>query len=87
MDHLSAMASGTSRKDRIQAMILPSLMEWLADTADPDAGLLAYRKLSEAAFDSSWFLRLLRDENIVGQAPDAHPGDFALCRRPVHRLP
>jgi glutamate-ammonia-ligase adenylyltransferase len=67
MDHLSAMASGTSRKDRIQAMILPSLMEWLADTADPDAGLLAYRKLSEAAFDSSWFLRLLRDENIVGQ--------------------
>ncbi|HIW92850.1 MAG TPA: bifunctional [glutamine synthetase] adenylyltransferase/[glutamine synthetase]-adenylyl-L-tyrosine phosphorylase [Candidatus Corynebacterium avicola] len=67
MDHLTALASGTSRKDRIQAMILPSLMEWLAPTADPDAGLLAYRKLSEAAFDSSWFLRLLRDENIVGQ--------------------
>ena len=67
MDHLSALASGTSRKDRIQAMILPSLLEWLAPTADPDAGLLAYRKLSEAAFDSAWFLRLLRDENIVGK--------------------
>lgn len=67
MDHLSALASGTSRKDRIQAMILPSLMEWLSDTVDPDAGLLAYRKLSEAAFDRKWFLRLLRDENIVGQ--------------------
>lgn len=67
MDHLSALASGTTRKDRIQAMILPSLMEWLSDTVDPDAGLLAYRKLSEAAFDRSWFLRLLRDENIVGK--------------------
>ncbi|MGO1950916.1 MAG: bifunctional [glutamine synthetase] adenylyltransferase/[glutamine synthetase]-adenylyl-L-tyrosine phosphorylase, partial [Mycobacteriaceae bacterium] len=67
MDHLAALASGTSRKARIQGLILPSLMEWLSSTVDPDAGLLAYRKLSDAAVDRSWFLRLLRDENIVGQ--------------------
>ena len=67
MDHLTALASDGTRRSRIQAVILPSLMEWLSDTVDPDAGLLAYRKLSEAASDRSWFLRLLRDENIVGQ--------------------
>lgn len=66
-EHLSALASGTSRKSKLQAIILPTLLEWLAPTVDPDAGLLAYRKLSEAAVDKQWFLRLLRDENVVGQ--------------------
>lgn len=66
-EHLSALASGSSRKQKLQAIILPALLEWLAPTVDPDAGLLAYRKLSEAAHDKPWFLRLLRDENVVGQ--------------------
>lgn len=66
-EHLSALASGATRKSKIQALLLPSLMEWLADTADPDAGLLNYRKLSDAAHDRIWFLRMLRDEGIVGQ--------------------
>lgn len=66
-EHLTALAAGTSRKARIQAILLPTLMEWLAGTADPDAGLLNYRKLSEAAYDRSWFLRMLRDEGVVGQ--------------------
>ena len=42
-------------------------MSWLASTADPGAGLLNYRKLSEAAEDKSWFLRMLRDEGVVSQ--------------------
>lgn len=66
-EHLSALAAGSTRKAKLQAIILPSLMEWLAATVDPDAGLLAYRKLSEAAVNQQWFLRLLRDENVVGQ--------------------
>ena len=66
-EHLTALASGSTRKSRIQAILLPTLMEWLSDTADPDAGLLNYRKLSDAAFDRTWFLRMLRDEGIVGK--------------------
>ncbi|QGU07880.1 Glutamate-ammonia-ligase adenylyltransferase [Corynebacterium occultum] len=66
-EHLAALASGATRKSKIQAMLLPSLMDWLANTADPDAGLLNYRKLSDAAYDRTWFLRMLRDEGIVGQ--------------------
>lgn len=66
-EHLTALASGGSRKAKIQAMLLPTLMEWLSQTAEPDAGLLNYRKLSDAAHDRSWFLRMLRDEGVVGQ--------------------
>lgn len=67
MDHLHALAAGGSRKAKIQAMLLPTLMEWLSETAEPDAGLLNYRKLSDAAYDRTWFLRMLRDEGVVGQ--------------------
>ena len=66
-DHLSALVKGTSRKAKLQAILLPSLMHWLADTADPGQGLLNYRKLSEAAVDRSWFLRMLRDEGVASQ--------------------
>lgn len=66
-EHLTALAAGGSRKAKLQAMLLPTLMTWLSETADPDAGLLNYRKLSEAAYDKVWFLRMLRDEGVVGQ--------------------
>lgn len=66
-DHLTALIKGTSRKAKLQTILLPSLMHWLADTADPDQGLLNYRKLSEAAVDRSWFLRMLRDEGVASQ--------------------
>ncbi|WP_042409291.1 bifunctional [glutamine synthetase] adenylyltransferase/[glutamine synthetase]-adenylyl-L-tyrosine phosphorylase, partial [Corynebacterium jeddahense] len=66
-DHLSALVKGSSRKAKLQAILLPTLMHWLADTADPDQGLLNYRKLSEAAVDRSWFLRMLRDEGVASQ--------------------
>ncbi|KAB1502446.1 bifunctional [glutamine synthetase] adenylyltransferase/[glutamine synthetase]-adenylyl-L-tyrosine phosphorylase [Corynebacterium sp. 320] len=66
-EHLTALASGTSRKAKLQVIILPSLLGWLAETVDPDTGLLNYRLLSEKAKDRPWFLRLLRDESIVGQ--------------------
>ncbi|PTR32117.1 glutamate-ammonia-ligase adenylyltransferase [Rhodococcus sp. OK519] len=67
LGHLTALTSGASRKGRIQALLLPTLLEWLGDTPDPDAGLLAYRRLSDALVDATWFLRLLRDEASVAQ--------------------
>ncbi|MDO4909754.1 MAG: bifunctional [glutamine synthetase] adenylyltransferase/[glutamine synthetase]-adenylyl-L-tyrosine phosphorylase [Corynebacterium sp.] len=66
-EHLVALASGTRRRAKIQAMLLPTLLGWLSQTYDPDAGLLNYRKLSETAGDSQWYLRMLRDEGVVGQ--------------------
>lgn len=66
-EHLSVLAAGTTRKSKLQALILPALMEYLAETADPDAGLLNYRKLAEAAHNEDWFLRILRDEGVAAK--------------------
>lgn len=67
LGHLRALAGQSNRRGRIQALLLPTFMEWLADTPDPDAGLLAYRKLCEEHQEISWFLRILRDDNIVAR--------------------
>ncbi len=67
LGHLTALTRGATRKGRIQALMLPTLLEWLGETPDPDAGLLAYRTLSEALNDHPWFLRSLRDEGALAK--------------------
>lgn len=59
--HLAALTKGTSRKARIQRNLLPVILRWLADGTDPDFGLLAFRRLSDANRETPWYLRLLRD--------------------------
>ncbi|MER5638533.1 bifunctional [glutamine synthetase] adenylyltransferase/[glutamine synthetase]-adenylyl-L-tyrosine phosphorylase [Kitasatospora sp. NPDC002227] len=61
--HLTALASGVSRKAAIQRTLLPVLLGWFADSADPDAGLLGFRQVSDALGRTPWYLRLLRDES------------------------
>ncbi|MCX5042629.1 bifunctional [glutamine synthetase] adenylyltransferase/[glutamine synthetase]-adenylyl-L-tyrosine phosphorylase [Aldersonia sp. NBC_00410] len=67
LNHLRALTAEGTRKGRIQSLLLPTLLEWLGDTPDPDKGLLAYRRVSEALNDQTWFLRELRDESAVAQ--------------------
>ncbi len=63
--HLEALASGVSRQAAIQRTLLPVLLGWFADSADPDAGLLNFRKVSDALGRTPWYLRLLRDEGAA----------------------
>ncbi|MCT2590099.1 bifunctional [glutamine synthetase] adenylyltransferase/[glutamine synthetase]-adenylyl-L-tyrosine phosphorylase [Streptomyces sp. N2-109] len=65
--HLEALASGVSRKAAIQRTLLPVLLGWFADSADPDAGLLGFRKVSDALGRTPWYLRLLRDEGVAAE--------------------
>jgi len=65
--HLEALTSGVSRRAAIQRTLLPVLLGWLADAPEPDAGLLAFRQVSEALGGSPWYLRLLRDNAVVTQ--------------------
>jgi glutamate-ammonia-ligase adenylyltransferase len=60
--HIEALTSGVSRRAAIQRTLLPVLLGWFADAAEPDAGLLAFRQVSEALGETPWYLRLLRDE-------------------------
>ena len=65
--HLEALTEGVSRRAAIQRTLLPVLLGWFADAPDPDGGLLAFRRLSDALGTTPWYLRLLRDEGAVAQ--------------------
>jgi glutamate-ammonia-ligase adenylyltransferase len=65
--HLSALINQSGRRGRVQSVLLPRLLDWLSDTPDPDAGLLAYRRLSEAMASQRWYLSTLRDKPSVAK--------------------
>jgi [glutamine synthetase] adenylyltransferase / [glutamine synthetase]-adenylyl-L-tyrosine phosphorylase len=67
LTHLAALTKHSGRRGRVQSVLLPKLLYWLSDTPDPDAGLLHYRRLSEALADERWYLSTLRDENAVAK--------------------
>jgi [glutamine synthetase] adenylyltransferase / [glutamine synthetase]-adenylyl-L-tyrosine phosphorylase len=67
LTHLAALTNHSGRRGRVQQVLLPTLLEWLSDTPDPDAGLLAYRKISDELADQRWFLATLRDEGAVAK--------------------
>jgi glutamate-ammonia-ligase adenylyltransferase len=62
LTHIQALTSGLSRRAAIQKSLLPAMLAWFAGSPDPDAGLLAFRKISEGLGETHWYLRKLRDE-------------------------
>ena len=67
LHHIAALTQGVSRRAQIQRTLLPVILQWLADGADPDYGLLAFRRLSEDLGETYWFLRMLRDSSGAAQ--------------------
>ncbi len=67
LTHLAALTGSSGRRGRVQRVLLPTLLDWLSDTPDPDAGLLNYRRLSDAMADHRWYLATLRDEGAVAK--------------------
>jgi glutamate-ammonia-ligase adenylyltransferase len=85
--HLEALTDGVSRRATIQQTLLPAMLGWFADAADPDAGLLSFRQVSDALGSTPWYLRLLRDEGTAAErlarllATSRYVGDL-LARAP-----
>ena len=65
--HLEALTGGVSRRAAIQRQLLPVLLGWFADGPDPDAGLLAFRQLSEELGTTHWYLKMLRDSGAAAE--------------------
>ena len=65
--HLEALTNGVTRRASIQRTLLPVLLGWFADTPNPDAALLGFRRVSDALGATPWYLRLLRDESLAAQ--------------------
>ncbi|ACZ31065.1 glutamate-ammonia ligase adenylyltransferase [Xylanimonas cellulosilytica DSM 15894] len=66
--HVYALTEGMSRRAALQRQLLPVLLGWFAEGADPDAGLLAFRRLSEELGSTHWYLKLLRDSGSAAQS-------------------
>ena len=58
---------GVSRRAALQRQLLPILLGWLAEGVDPDAGLLAFRRVSEALGTTHWYLGMLRDSTAAAE--------------------
>lgn len=67
LGHIAALTGGVSRRATIQRNLLPVMLQWFADGADPDHGLLAFRRLSDDLGGAYWFLRMLRDSSGAAQ--------------------
>ncbi|HEX5255352.1 MAG TPA: bifunctional [glutamine synthetase] adenylyltransferase/[glutamine synthetase]-adenylyl-L-tyrosine phosphorylase [Mycobacterium sp.] len=67
LKHMSALVNQSGRRGRVQSVLLPRLLNWMSYTPDPDGGLLAYRRLSEALSGESWYLATLRDKPAVAR--------------------
>ncbi len=63
--HIAALTAGSSRSAAIARQLLPVMLGWFAEGPEPDAGLLAFRVLSEKMGDTSWYMRTLRDGGPV----------------------
>ncbi|WP_156686653.1 bifunctional [glutamine synthetase] adenylyltransferase/[glutamine synthetase]-adenylyl-L-tyrosine phosphorylase [Mycobacterium sp. Marseille-P9652] len=67
LKHMSALVNQSGRRGRVQAVLLPRLLNWMSYAPDPDAGLLSYRRLSEALGGERWYLSTLRDKPAVAR--------------------
>ncbi|MEO6532026.1 MAG: bifunctional [glutamine synthetase] adenylyltransferase/[glutamine synthetase]-adenylyl-L-tyrosine phosphorylase [Pseudolysinimonas sp.] len=63
LHHIAALTSGVSRRAQIQRNLLPVMLAWFSEGADPDLGLLNFRRLSDDLGETYWFLRMLRDSS------------------------
>ena len=65
--HIQALTEGVSRRAAIQRQLLPVIIGWIGEGADPDFGLLSFRRLSEALGGSHWYLAMLRDSPVAAR--------------------
>lgn len=65
--HIAALTNGLTRRAQIQRTLLPVLLRWFAEGADPDGGLLAFRRISDELGEAYWYLRLLRDSSSAAE--------------------
>ncbi|MFT2816423.1 bifunctional [glutamine synthetase] adenylyltransferase/[glutamine synthetase]-adenylyl-L-tyrosine phosphorylase [Leifsonia sp. A12D58] len=63
LGHIAALTGGVSRRATIQRHLLPVILQWFSEGADPDYGLLAFRRLSDSLGSTYWYLRMLRDSS------------------------
>lgn len=65
MEHIHALARGTARSALVLRQVLPAMLSWFTEGVNPDGGLLAFRRLSEALATTNWYLKMMRDSGVA----------------------
>ena len=81
--HLEALTEGISRRAAIQRQLLPVMLGWFADEADPDAGLLGLPQDQRPARLDALVPAAAARRGVGGRAARAHPGPQPVRRRPA----
>ena len=71
----------------IQKQLLPVLLQWFSEGTDPDAALLAFRRLSEDLGESHWYLRMLRDSSGAAERMTQVLSNSRLATNLFERIP
>jgi len=87
LDHIAALTAGLSRRAVIQKQLLPVLLQWFSEGTDPDAALLAFRRLSEDLGESHWYLRMLRDSSGAAERMTQVLSNSRLATNLFERIP
>src|SRR3954470_14956943 len=65
--HIEALSGGGSGGSSVQRALVAAMLGWFAESPAPDAGLLAFRTISDALGSTPWYLRQLRDEGASAE--------------------
>ena len=87
LEQIAALTAGLSRRAAIQKQLLPVLIQWFSEGSDPDAALLAFRRLSEDLGDSPWYLKMLRDSTGAAERMTQVLSNSRLATNLFERIP
>ncbi|HEX5721735.1 MAG TPA: bifunctional [glutamine synthetase] adenylyltransferase/[glutamine synthetase]-adenylyl-L-tyrosine phosphorylase [Acidimicrobiia bacterium] len=81
------LTAGLSRRSAMMQQLLPLMLDWLADSPDPDLGLTQLVKLVEASSDQAELTGTVRDRPVAAQRLCHLLGSSRLIGRFLDRLP
>jgi glutamate-ammonia-ligase adenylyltransferase len=81
------LTAGLSRRSRLMSQLLPLMLDWLADTPNPDAGLQQLRALVAANNHNSELIGTLRDRPLAARRLCLLLGSSRLVGTFIDRLP
>lgn len=84
---LRELTRGLTRRSRLMQQLLPLLLDWLSESADPDLGLLGLRNLVTGQHRSSRIVDVFRDTPLAARRVCLLLGTSRLTQRAIERNP
>jgi glutamate-ammonia-ligase adenylyltransferase len=81
------LTTGLSRRSALMQQLLPLMLDWLADSPDPDLGLTQLAKLVESSSDQAGLTGTVRDRPVAAQRLCRLLGSSRLIGLFLDRLP